>query len=93
MTSPTKPYWHGNNLNKALIKFFPEYVLPKPYVTFDVRKFARAIGLSHECVYRWLRRGTLTPGYADRIIGLAARRRGSAAPKPTRDDLIPFLFA
>jgi hypothetical protein len=53
---------------------------------FDVYAFARAIGYSHEAVYRWLREGKMSPDAA-RAVVQASRR------KLALRDLYPFVLS
>jgi hypothetical protein len=50
----------------------------------DVRSFSTAIGKSHECVYKWLRRDYFLPKNIDSILHNSARSL-------TKKMLIPYV--
>jgi hypothetical protein len=78
---------------------FPTYrtILGK----FDVLRMAQELHLSHEAVYKWLRKREgrcLTPQNADRILELALQEanadvlRKTGVPRPTIRDFDIFVY-
>ena len=69
MASSRRDQWVESPLYLFLNDIFPTYrtVLGK----FDVLRLAKELGLSHEAVYKWFRKGTLSPQNANAILDLA----------------------
>lgn len=99
MASSRRDQWADGPLYTFLSDIFPTYrtVLGK----FDVLRLAGDMGLSHEAVYKWLRKREgrcLTPQNAERILELALHDSNVDAliaavqPRPTIRDFDVFVY-
>ena len=99
MASSRRDQWADGPLYTFLSEIFPTYrtVLGK----FDVLRLAQEMGLSHEAVYKWLRKREgrcLTPQNADRILELALQDSNADAlveagvQRPTIRDFDIFVY-
>jgi hypothetical protein len=99
MASSRRDQWADGPLYTFLTDIFPTYrtVLGK----FDVVRLAREMGLSHEAIYKWLRKREgrcLTPQNAERILELALESPNvdalldSGEPRPTIRDFDVFVY-
>ncbi len=87
----TESTWATQPLHKALVAALPTFV-KEPFSAnprLDIQKLHRAVGRSHETVYKWLRDGRLNPRNAQKLCDLAntednlavLRRLGRKPPK------------
>ena len=99
MASSRRDQWTDGPLYTFLSDIFPTYrtVLGK----FDVLRLSKDQGLSHEAVYKWLRKREgrcLTPQNAERILELALEDNNVDAlmandqPRPTIRDFDVFVY-
>ena len=99
MASSRRDQWADGPLYTFLTDIFPTYrtVLGK----FDVVRLAREMGLSHEAIYKWLRKREgrcLTPQNAERILELALEAPNvdllvhNGDPRPTIRDFDIFVY-
>lgn len=99
MASSRRDQWADGPLYVFLSDIFPTYrtVLGK----FDVLRLAQALGLSHEAIYKWLRKREgrcLTPQNAERILELALDDANvdalldTSKPRPTIRDFDVFVY-
>lgn len=99
MASKSRDQWADVPLYAFLSEVFPTYrtVLGK----FDVLRMAQDLKLSHEAVYKWLRKREgrcLTPQNADKILELALQDtnadvlRKAGVQRPTIRDFDIFVY-
>ena len=99
MASSRRDQWADGPLYTFLTDIFPTYrtILGK----FDVVRLASEMGLSHEAVYKWLRKREgrcLTPQNAQKILELALEDENvdalldAGAPRPTIRDFDIFVY-
>lgn len=81
--------FHHSPFYKMLKEHFPEYRTSQDM--FDVKAFGAALDVSGELVYRWLRKGSIKPHYAKKIVDLSLANRHK---KPlTTMDFHDLVFA
>ncbi len=96
MASSRREDWAESPLYLYMNEIFPSYrtVLGK----FDVHRIARELGYSHEAVYKWFRKGTLSPQNANAIIDLALTDKNvmllieNGTPRPEIRDFDQFVY-
>ena len=99
MASSRRDQWADGPLYTFLSDIFPSYrtVLGK----FDVLRLSKELNLSHEAVYKWLRKREgrcLTPQNAQRILELALQDENVDAlikadtPRPIIRDFDVFVY-
>ena len=99
MASSRRDQWADGPLYTFLTDILPTYrtILGK----FDVLRLAHEMGLSHEAVYKWLRKREgrcLTPQNAEKILELALdgdnvdRLVANGDPRPTIRDFDIFVY-
>lgn len=96
MASSRRDQWADSPLYIFLSDIFPTYrtVLGK----FDVLRLARDLSLSHEAVYKWLRKGSLSPQNANAVLDLALTLENidalvaSDMPRPELRDFDQFVY-
>jgi hypothetical protein len=93
---PGRPQWTFGPLYDLLVEGFPDYRTRRGF--FDVKRFHKELGKSHEAVYKWLRVNKLTPENATKIAALATALPNLEALEklgrtpPTVQDFSPFVF-
>ncbi len=96
MASSRRDQWADSPLYLFLNDIFPTYrtVLGK----FDVLRLAKELSLSHEAVYKWFRKGTLSPQNANVILDLALTEENLVAlvdkgtQRPELRDFDQFVY-
>lgn len=65
------PDWDSAPLNQFLKRIFPNHITP--YQRLDVQRLRTELDppMSHEAVYKWLRKGKLSPENAMSLLRLA----------------------
>ena len=94
-----RPEWTNYPLYKFLSEIFPAY--KGRYHILDVLTIAKRLNISGEAIYRWLRKGKLTPKNAQALCTLAndpANVEELAACNPPKkvpviEDFMPFVFS
>jgi hypothetical protein len=96
-----KSPWANGDLHSVLVNMLPAYV-DNPFSDsprIKVYGLAQAAEKSHEGVYKWLRRGRLTPANAKLIIDIAHGKENAAVLRqlgrrpPKIEELTRFCFA
>lgn len=89
--------WTQTELYKALCGIFPE-MRTKQQNVLDVVELAGELGVSRECIYKWLRGGViLSKKGLDKLVEVANRPKYLAAleragtPVPNKEGLARFL--
>lgn len=95
---PQRMTWMETELYKALSLTFPEYRTRQQKV-LDIEALAKAIGMTEEGVYKWLRAGRiLSAKGVERLFDLAHGPANLAALQtrdrtpPTKQDLARFML-
>lgn len=92
--------WAAGPLHAALVAALPIFV-KEPFSTaprLNIPELKKAVGKSHETVYKWLRTNRLNPRNAQRLVDLAntrdnvavLRQLGRSAPRI--EDFSRFVF-
>lgn len=81
--------YYDEPLFKLLSERFPEFRTSQGI--FSVADFAAAVGRSKEGVYKWFRKGRLTPE-AVKLIVDASKHPKTGAFRVKREDLVNFCF-
>jgi hypothetical protein len=90
MTAATNPQtFYDKPLFKIISVNFPEFRTPQG--VFGVEAFGKAIGMSHEGVYKWFRANKLSIDGVKRIVE-ASKSPASGQYRLKKEDLYPFCF-
>lgn len=88
-----RPEWTNGPLYKFMMDIFPSHRTICNYL--DVLRLSRELNRSHEALYKWLRKGKLTPENAVLILNLATASPNAALlPSAlTTRDFEQFIYA
>ena len=92
--------WTSSKLYTTLVHCLPLYT-DNPFAQtpkLNVGKLCTAIGMSHEGLYKWLRKGRLKADNATMLLTLANREDNAAVLRqlgrdaPKIEDFVPLVF-
>lgn len=92
---PGRPDWTAGPLYQFLLDNLPAYITPLGVL--DVQALKVPAERSHEAIYKWLRKGKLTPENARKVLevmngpkNVAALAENDRKP-PKIEDFLPFM--
>lgn len=92
---PGRPDWTAAPLYQFLLDNLPAYITPLGVL--DVQALKVPVGRSHEAIYKWLRKGKLTPDNAREVLRVMEAPKNVAAlaendrKPPKIEDFLPFM--